>query len=61
MYAIRSYYAYETDKNNLILKTDDGKYRYIFKIENNTIVFNKEESSPIIVSSIIDGDVFVKR
>jgi len=53
--------TYETDKNNLILKTDDWKYRYIFKIENNTIVFNKEESSPIIVSSIIDGDVFVKR
>jgi len=53
--------TYEIDKNNLILKTDNGEYKYIFKIENNTIVFNKEESSPILVSSIKDGDVFVKK
>ena len=50
--------TYEINKNNLILKTDDGEYKYIFKIENNTIVFNKEESSSILIGSIKDGAVF---
>lgn len=49
---------YEMDKNNLILRTDDGKYEYIFEIKNNTLVFNEHESSPIDLGEVMDGSVF---
>ena len=59
---LSSYYAigsYEIDDGNLILKTDDGEYKYVFKIKDNTLIFNAKESSEIPSYAIVpDGAVF---
>jgi uncharacterized membrane-anchored protein len=51
--------TYKIDNNNLILKTDDGEFEYIFLIKDNTLVFNKGESSSISFGDVEDGSVFV--
>jgi len=60
--ALSSYIAigsYEVDDDNLILKTDDGKYKYIFKIEDNTLIFNAKESSEIPpFANVPNGAIF---
>lgn len=47
------------DDSNLILKTDDGKFQYVFKIKGKTLIFNLEESAemPSYVN-IPDGSIF---
>jgi predicted small secreted protein len=59
---LSSYYAvgsYEIDDGNLILKTDDGEYKYVFKIKDNTLIFNAKESSEIpSYANVPDGAVF---
>ena len=59
---LSSYYAvgsYEIDDGNLILKTDDGEYKYVFKIKDNTLIFNAKESSEIpSYANVLDGAVF---
>ena len=59
---LSSYYAigsYEIDDGNLILKTDDGEYKYMFKIKDNTLIFNAKESSEIpSYANVPDGAVF---
>jgi len=60
--AISSYIpvgTYEINQDNLILTTDDGKYEYVFKIKNNTVIFNKEASDSYIGDSLKDGAVFI--
>lgn len=52
--------SYEVDDNsNLILKTDDEEFQYVFKIKEKTLIFNLEESSqmPSYVK-IPDGSIF---
>jgi hypothetical protein len=60
--ALSSYIAigsYEVDDDNLILKTDDGKYKYIFKIKDNALIFNAKESSQIpSFANVPDGTIF---
>ncbi|MEL7656549.1 MAG: hypothetical protein AAGU75_11650 [Bacillota bacterium] len=51
--------TYEINKDQLILETDDGKYQYVFEIKNNTLIFNKKESSSISLGDVKDGSVFV--
>lgn len=41
------YGTYEDDGNNIVLKTDDGKFRYIFKKENDTMKFIADKSSKL--------------
>ena len=53
--------TYEIDGDNLVLKTSDGENNYVFKIENDTLVFNKEKSSPTVDDAIKDGAVFVLK
>ena len=59
---LSSYYAigsYEIDDGNLILRTDDGENKYVFKIKDNTLVFNAKESSGIpSYANVPDGAVF---
>lgn len=51
--------SYEIDKDELILKTDDGKNQYIFSIKDETLVFNAEKSSEIpSFANIPNGAVF---
>lgn len=39
--------SYEVDDCNLLLKTDDEEYMYVFKIRDDTLVFDAIESSEI--------------
>jgi predicted small secreted protein len=59
---LSSYYAigsYEIDDGNLILRTDDGENKYVFKIKDNTLIFNEKESSEIpSYANVPDGAVF---
>lgn len=41
------YGTYEDDGNNIVLKTDDGKFRYTFKKENDTMKFIADKSSKL--------------
>jgi hypothetical protein len=60
---ISSYMALGTyeidDDSNLLLKTDDGKFQYVFRVKERTLIFNSEESAemPSYVS-IPDGSIF---
>ena len=69
---LSSYFAngtYEEDGSNLILKTGDGKYKYVFEIKDNTLNFNEKESSEIssyaesagapLTKNVLDGSIFV--
>ena len=51
--------TYEINEDNLILNTSDEKYKYIFKIKNDTLVFSKEKSSSLPIGQIKDGAVFI--
>jgi len=43
----------------LILNIDDGKYNYVFKIENNALIIDADKSSKIpSFANINDGAVF---
>ncbi|WP_265445876.1 hypothetical protein [Acetivibrio straminisolvens] len=51
--------SYEVDDGNLILKTDDGKYKYVFKIKGDNLIFNATESSEIpTFANVPDGAIF---
>lgn len=69
---LSSYYnhgCYEVDGDNLILKTEDGMYKYVFQIGDNTLSFNEKLSSEIssyaesagatFTKNVIDGSIFV--
>ncbi len=66
-----SYYnhgSYEEEGSNLILETDDGMFKYVFKIKDDTLIFNEKESSEISsykkvpdgpsYANVIDGSSF---
>lgn len=60
-----SYGNYYIDNNKLIAKTYDGKYKYIFEIEDNeTLRFLKDKSSSVLpikqdfVAEIIENSLF---
>jgi hypothetical protein len=59
---LSSYYAigsYEIDDGNLILTTDDGENKYVFKIKDKTLIFNAKESSEIpSYANVPDGAAF---
>lgn len=51
--------TYEIDGDKLILKTDNGQKQYVFKIDNDTLIFNANESSKLPdYANIPDGAVF---
>lgn len=51
--------SYEFNDGYLYLKTDDGKYEYVFQREDNALIFNAEKSSPIpSFANVPDGAVF---
>ncbi|MPN15660.1 hypothetical protein SDC9_162994 [bioreactor metagenome] len=60
--ALSSYIAigsYEVYDGNLILKTDHDKYRYVFKIKDNALIFNAKQSSKIpSFANVPDGAIF---
>ena len=60
--ALSSYIAigtYEVDNDNLVLKTDDGKYKYVFKIKDDCLIFNAKESSSFpSYANVPDGAIF---
>lgn len=69
-----SYYCngkYELTKDKLTLKTDDGRYTFVFKVDGENMVFDAKNSSEPekfkpsanseAVSTVQDGDIFVKR
>lgn len=51
--------TYEIDNNKLILKTDNGKEEYVFKIDNGTLIFVEKDSSELpSYANIPDGSIF---
>jgi|LSQX01.2.fsa_nt_gb hypothetical protein len=51
--------SYEMEDIYLILNIDDGKYNYVFKIENNALIIDADKSSKIpSFANINDGAVF---
>jgi len=60
--ALSSYIAlgsYEVDDNNMILKTDDGQFQYVFKIKDKTLNFNSKESAEMpSYANVPDGAIF---
>lgn len=51
--------SYEVDYDNLVFKTDDGKYKYVFKIKDNNLIFSATESSEIpSFANVPDGAIF---
>jgi uncharacterized protein YegP (UPF0339 family) len=52
--------TYEVDDDsNLILKTDDGKFQFVFKVKERTLIFNSEESAEMSsYVNIPDGSIF---
>lgn len=50
--------TYEIHQNSLILNTEDGKNKYLFEIQDDTLVFDKENSSPVTLSNLTDGAIF---
>jgi hypothetical protein len=53
--------TYKIDNTDLILKTDDGKNKYIFQIKGNNLVFNEGKSSPVSFGEVTDGAVFAMK
>lgn len=41
------YGSYTIDNNVLTMKTSDGIYKYVFKVEGDKLVFQESESSPV--------------
>ena len=51
--------TYVLNGNSLLLKTDDGKYHYTFKIVDNTLVFDAKKSSDMIwFAKFSNGSIF---
>lgn len=51
--------TYEIDNDKLILKTDNGKEKYIFKIDNGTLIFVEKDSTKLpSYANIPDGSIF---
>lgn len=51
--------SYEVDNGILTLKTEDGKYKYVFEIKDNTLIFKAPESSKIpSYAHVADGSIF---
>jgi len=51
--------SYEENDGNLILNTDDGKFKYVFKIKERTLVFKAKESSEMpSFANVPDGAIF---
>lgn len=51
--------TYEIFNDNLILKTDDGKYKYVFEIKDTSLIFKAKESSKIpSFANVPDGAIF---
>ncbi len=51
--------SYEVADGKLILNTNDGKYKYVFKIKSNELIFDAKESSEIpSYANVPDGAVF---
>lgn len=56
------YGHYTSDGDRLTLRTDDGRYTYVFRIDGDTLVFSAGESTGIFwYSSVEDGSVFRKK
>lgn len=59
---LSSYLALGTftqEKDQLILTTDDEKYRFVFRVGQNQLIFSAGESSPLpLYTQIPDGAVF---
>lgn len=51
------YGTYTIEDNIMIMKTDDGKYKYVFEIDGNTLIFQKEDSSEV---TLIDEKTGIK-
>ena len=60
---LSSYYNhgyYEEVDGNLILKTDDDMFKYVFKIQGDTLIFNEKESTEILsFKKVPDGTSYV--
>lgn len=62
---------YRYENGNLILETADGQKKYVFKDEENKLIFNAQDSSEIEkfkpskdaepVAPVNDGDIFIKN
>ena len=51
--------TYEVNGDKLVLKTDDDKYKYVFRVEDGSLIFCAEESSEIPSYAYVpDGAVF---
>jgi hypothetical protein len=54
--------SYEIDGDGLLLQTDDGQYKYVFKIKDNTLIFNAKDSSEIPpFDNVPDGATFKRE
>lgn len=42
--------SFEISENKLILKTDDNKYKYVFRIEDKSLFFIKSESLDVMLT-----------
>ena len=65
MYSVLSSYlpigTYEVSGETLTLTTEDGKYTYIFHIDGDSLVFQKNQSSPLQIGGkamVEDGAAF---
>lgn len=62
---LSSYFAFgsyeEDESGNLFLQTDDGKFQYVFKIKDKTLIFNASESAEIPpYADVPDGAIFLQ-
>ena len=53
----KPYGSYTIDNNVLTMKTSDGKYKYVFKVEGDKIAFQESESSSV---RLTDGRIGIK-
>jgi len=63
IYSVLSSYipmgSYVEEDGNLILKTDGGEFKYVFKVKDSTLIFNAKESSGIpSFANVPDGAIF---
>ncbi len=48
--------TYEVDNKTLTMTTDDSKYIYVFQLEENNLIFQKNDSSSLNVINMRFGD-----
>lgn len=63
--------TYDMSNEELVLKTDDGIYTYVFKIDGENLIFDADNSSPLqkfkpaanteAISPVPDGAIFTKK